>query len=114
MGNLLNHTPVSPLGSERTDMQLIEDCLAPFPPPPCVVVPAERRSIDDLAWPVGVLRLEARRRVRHQLLAIYAISIEGSCPRVGGDVLVPAIRALFQGNRLILENQVDIPGRGSP
>src|SRR5437870_1409278 len=104
MWNFFNRTPVSPLGGKRADMQLIEDSLTPWPSSPCVVVPPERRSIDDFARAVDVLRLETRRGIRHQLLAIYSIAIQRSRPRVGGDVLVPAIRALLESNRLILEN----------
>src|SRR5258708_6878373 len=81
---------VSALGGESPDVQLVDHRLLPRPVPPARVLPRIAARIDHLAWPVDVLRLEARRRIGHELLAVDAVLIQRPSGGVAIDQLEPS------------------------
>jgi hypothetical protein len=78
------------VAAARADVQLVQHRFVPRPAAPCVVAPAVRGRIDDLARAVHVVRLEARRRVRHREAVVEHVAVQ----RTGaarGDHLEPAV-----------------------
>src|SRR5258708_24305744 len=69
---------VSALRRESPDVQLVDHRLLPRPVVPARVLPRIAARIDHLAWPVDVLRLEARRPVGPALLAVDAVLVQGA------------------------------------
>src|SRR5580765_8376965 len=91
MPELADRSGVSTFGCEGADVQLIDHRLAPRPAVPARALPRIGARVDHLARAIDVLRLEARGRVGHQLLAIDAVLVE----RAGAGIALHALEPAF-------------------
>src|SRR2546421_257031 len=106
-------TIVGALLGKASYMQLIEHRFVPRPAFPFAVLPLERRRIDHFARAFGVLRLEARRGIGNEVLAVYAVAIERSwfC---GMEELEPARIDLWHRYEVLADGQSHVLCGGRP
>ena len=88
-----------PGGCERADMKLVDDGLMPRPAAPVRVAPRIAARIDHCAGPMDVVRIGARRRVRHLDPAVDAERIATARASLLCLALVPAIGAWPHGDQ---------------
>src|SRR5262245_45524562 len=106
---------IGALQRERAHVQLVDDGFAPRPAGPGVVAPAVGLRVDHFARPVDVARLEARRRIGHEQLAVDPVLVQGAGAGLPLDMLEPAVFA-FRRKTLPGKDKIDIlrPGRPQP
>ena len=85
-------------GSERADVQLVEDDLLPRPAAPVGMAPAVGGRIDHLAGAMHVVRLRARGGIGNQQIAVDAKPIAGAGTNSRDDELVPTAIASRHGD----------------
>src|SRR5262249_53809251 len=109
---LLERRPERAGRREGPDVELEHDGFRPGPSAPLRRAPSVVR-IDDLAWPVHVLRLKARGGIGHHEIAVGTRSIAPARPRVRDDGLEPTLR-LRAHRTEIIEHEIDTLCSGSP
>ena len=81
---------------ERADVQLVNHRLFPRAPAPRSVGPFEGQRVDERARGVDVLRIRARRRVRHADAVVDPVAVARAGREIGYRGAEPA--ALFRGS----------------
>src|SRR5581483_1583639 len=71
------------------------------------VLPRVAARVDDLARAIDIARLEARRRVGHELAAIDAVLVERARAGIALDELVPALALSAHRLPLAGDHQID-------
>src|SRR5207237_5199835 len=111
MAELRNRRAIRTLGREGADVQLVDHRLAPRAAAPARGLPRVAARIDHLARPVDIARLEARRRIGHELPAVDAVLIQRAGAGIALDELVPAARGALHAPRAAADD--DVHGLGS-
>ena len=92
MVELRFHAAKRALRAERPDVQLVDHRLRPLAAFPGGILPLESSGIDDLARPMHVERVVARRGIGHQLAAVDAIAVAQRLrPRTVLELEPPAV-----------------------
>ena len=87
---------------EGANVKLVEHRLMPGPPPPAQVGPAIGRGIDYLAWPMRILRLEARSRIRDLEPVRQREAVKRSSCGLVENKLMPALAGAAHGQKTAL------------